>query len=251
MTPEVPMLLGVPASPGIANPDLVARLQVLLHGSAAPREEDAESVIAGTSDTAVLAALAELVPEALALQRQAGIPVELSRAGLADIGRKHAAYGVREVITWLLGIMRGDVIEVGRLQVERHPGPHGHALHIPEAGPLTPGAVSDSLQRIQALLAAENFCCTSWLLDPAPSEELPDSNIAHFARRFTILSTTGQDAAPTAGSEAAVKFVFRRPLADVYDHDLVRPTTRLEHLVASRLRSGYVWTEPTGLLINR
>lgn len=32
----------------------------------------------------------------------------------------------------------GDVIEVGRLQVERRAGAHGHALHIPETGGAKP-----------------------------------------------------------------------------------------------------------------
>lgn len=195
----------------------------------------------------VLAALRALMPAARERQRALGIPDDVIEDTLRDVDRKHADYGAHTEVPWLMQILRGDVIELGRLQVERVRGAQGHGLHIPASGPLTPEAVDDSLRRIRALVGDATLVCTSWLLDPVLVEELPESNMAAFARRFEL---TGPVERSDAGSAAAAKFVFRRPLAEVLDPAVVTPVTRLERLVTSRLRAGLGWAEARGVLVD-
>lgn len=194
--------------------------------------------------TALIAALGALVPAARERHRHEGIPAAVTAATLRDIGRKHDLYGAASVLEWMLGLLRGDVVEVGRLQVERRPGRRGHALHVPESGPLSPLAVDEALDRARRLTGATAFSCESWLLDPALRVELPGSNIAAFAARFDLVEGLGPS---PAASEDAAKFVFRRPAAEVQAGG-VTPRTRLEHLVATRLRSGAEWSAPLGIL---
>lgn len=234
-------LLGLPEPSRPADAVLAARFRRIL--AAADPDTDVTPVPPAEE---IVPALVEVVPDALARHRRERIPEHITRASLLDVGRKHRLYGAASVLSWLLGILRGDVVEVGRLQVERRAGPHGHALHIPETGPLDPPAVDRSLRSATALTNAHTFSCTSWLLEPVLREELPGSNIAAFASRFRIVSTPEPD---DAASEAVCKFVFRRPLREVLDPRLVTPRSRLEVVVAGRLRAGIPWSEPTGTLV--
>ncbi|WP_344779188.1 hypothetical protein, partial [Microbacterium marinilacus] len=184
----------------------------------------------------------------LARHRSEGIAEDVTRDTLADVGRKHARYGAAAVLPWLLSLLRGDVVSAGRLQVERRAGADGHALHVPETGPLHPEAVDAALDRARALTGADGFSCTSWLLDPVLREQLPETNIARFAERFRLVR---EAADPEAGSRSAAQFVFVRPLSEVLDPAVVVPVTRLERLVALRLRDGSGWREPVGVLTPR
>jgi hypothetical protein len=235
-------LLGLDGSFAPADPVVLARYRDLLERDRPPTEEE----LGAPTAPVLLPVLVALIPGALARHAREGIPEDVTRAGLQDVGRKHRLYGVETVVSWLVGILRADVVEVGRLQVDRRAGGHGHALHIPETGPLTPASVDDALRRAAGLTGSRRFSCTSWLLDPAIGERLPDSNLAAFAARFLLLQTG--DPGDVAASEAACKFVFRRSLDEVLDPALVAPRTRLERLVADRLRSGAQWREPIGVL---
>jgi hypothetical protein len=231
-------LLDVPPVAAAAPRDLVAQLRTGL--------TDRETTVAvdDSTDEQVLAAFAEVVPDAQAHQRALGIPPEVTAGTLRDVRTKHRSFGARTEVPWLLRILRGDVLSMGRLQVERRPGPRGFALHIPALGPLASDAVDASLAHAHALLGADRFTCTSWLLDPALSAALPDTNMAAFARRFTLDPAT--TASTEAGTLSAAKFVFQRPVVEVMDPDRVTPHTRLERLVVQRLRDGGGWAEPTG-----
>ncbi|WP_295782632.1 acyltransferase domain-containing protein [uncultured Microbacterium sp.] len=232
---------------GASRTDVAAPTALLERLRAALHDRDAEVTADSATEGEVVAALATLVPDALAMHGALGIPPDVTAATLVDVGEKHRVYGARHELPWLLGILRGDVLSVGRLQVERRPGATGaHGLHLPRTGPLWPHAVDTSLARAHQLLGATRFTCTSWLLEPVLAEALPDTNIAAFARRFALDPAT---TAPTeAGARSAAKFVFTSSLDVVRDPARVSPKTRLERLVAQRLRSDAGWAEPTGVL---
>lgn len=233
-------ILGLPEPPGPADAALVRRLRRLIVASGPLPDELGISADGG----ALAAALTAVAGDARARHRELGVDESVSRATLQDVGRKHVLYGAASVLPWILAILRADVVELGRLQVERERGRHGHALHIPETGPLAPAAVEAALAQAREFTGAIDFSCESWLLDPGLGESLPGSNIAAFAARFDLI-VPGLPSA--AASEDAAKFVFRRPLAEVRTPGLVTPQTRLEDLVLTRLRSGD-WTAPTGVL---
>lgn len=235
-------LLGVPSPPAPADDAVVGAFRDLIAGTD-PLPGDADLPKLRSDD--ILSALVAVVPDALARHRRTGIPAPMTRATLLDVGRKHRLYGADTVLPWLLTLLRGDVVDVGRLQVERVQGEHGFGLHVPEKGPLLPADVDASLGAATELTGATRFSCTSWLLDPVVQTELPASNIAAFAKRFDLASAA--EATP-AGSAAVCRFVFRRPVADVLDCALVVPRSRLELLVAGRLCRGDGWAEPTGIL---
>jgi hypothetical protein len=234
------ILLGLDETPGAPDPAVVDLFREMI-ARGAPPYDVAEAHDAAT----IVPALIAVAPDALSRHRRELVPHEVTLASLRDVGRKHRLYGAHTVLPWVLGVMRADVVEVGRLQVERHPGAQGYPLHVPETGPLTPASVDASLRRARALTGSRRFSCTSWLLDPAIAQEMPRSNIAAFAARFEVIGA-GEPGA--AASEAVCKFVFRRPLDEVLDPRVVEPQSRLERLVAARLRSGARWTEPVGAL---
>ena len=227
-----------------ASSSLVASSRDLLWQPRWPDDAALRSLVAyGDDDLA--AALAALEADAAELHRRAGIPADITRETLLDVGRKHELYGARAVLPWLLGLMRADVIQFGRLQVERLPDERGHGLHIPETGPLEPSVVDRSLGRIRAFTGPQQLHCTSWLLDPAVSKDLPGSNLASFAGRFMIVDG-GEDS--DSGNRSVAKFVFRTSYEAVLAEGGVTPRTGLERRVVERLRSGYRWSEPTGVI---
>ena len=191
-----------------------------------------------------LAALADLDDEVARRHRELGLSPSTSRETLADIPRKLAAYPSAIDVGWLLGIARADVVALGRLQFERTAAPDGRAVHVPEDGPLDPAAVDASLARAVAFFGGGALTCTTWLLDPLLADVVPGSNLDAFARRFSL----GPVVRDAEGDRVVAKFVFRRPLAEVLDPDLVQPRTRVERCVAARLRAGGHWSEPRGTL---
>lgn len=228
---------------GAPDEKLVARLRSLLG-----RPDDVEHPLdVGAPSADVARALIELVPDALAHHRAAGIPLPVTVETLADVGRKHRLYGAAAVTAWMLELLRGDVVSVGRLQVSMRDVPPGHRLHIPETGPLRPDDVDAALRRAREITGASTFACTSWLLDPRLREALPGSNIVAFASRFRIVDDV---AGSSAASDDAARFVFRRSVADVIDPALP-VSSRLERVVADTLRAGHDWRMPTGVVTVR
>jgi hypothetical protein len=190
------------------------------------------------------AALVAVVPDALERHRALGVAEDVTAATLADVGGKIDAYGSTVDVPWLVGLLRGEVLALGRLQYEREATDEGRAIHIPEGGSLRPELVDASLAEARALFGDGTMICTSWLLDPTLLQLPETSNIVAFARRFDVEPTDpGHE-----GDEAAAKFVFRRPLAEVLDPAVVIPRTTLERLVADHLRAGNHWSEPKGTL---
>lgn len=236
-------LLGLGESTGRVDRRLQAQVRTMIEADQAADPLDATL-------TQLLPVLHDLVPLALARHRALGVSPQVTRQTLQDVGRKARLYGPDLPLDWLVGLLRADVVALGRLQFSRLSGPSGHDVHVPETGPLLPGLVDESLRRAVAELGATAFTCESWLLDPFVADELPEgSNLVRFARRFTVPETarpTGP--APTRADAEVARFVFRRPLTDVLDPARVTPRTTLERLVVRRLRAGEHWTEPRGTM---
>jgi hypothetical protein len=206
------------------------------------------------------------LPHTRAYHRERGIPADVSRRTLADLGRNMAVHRRRhgraglQAPWWLIHHFRGELYQLGRLQFERarlgqrtgtrlaaaglDTGPDSLCLnlHIPDfQGPLSPAAVERSLS-----LAREFFplhfpreryrvaTCHSWLLDTQLSEYLPeDSNIVRFQKRFRVFR---EDKEP-ADTEP-VQFVFGDPELPI--EGLPRRTA-VERAVGDHLRAGGHW----------
>ena len=205
-------------------------------------------------------------PHTLAHHRERGIPAEITRRTLADLGRhlavhrrRHGRPGVQSP-RWLSLHFRGELYQLGRLQFERArhgqrsapvvaaagleaaPGTPCLNLHIPDFhGPLTPLSCDRSLVLAREFFARhfpeENpvaVLCHSWLLDPQLRRYLPaDSNIVRFQDRFRAAR---EDSGP-ADTEP-VQFVFGDP--DLPVADLPRRTS-VERAVGDHLRAGGHW----------
>lgn len=136
-----------------------------------------------------------LVDVARNYHRDHGVPDDVSWTTLADLGRNLAVdrrmrgEGWPVMQAWLTLHARGGIYELGRLQHQR--GDSEISLHIPDAGPLSPDAVTASLDEGRAFFPRHfpgerytAFACGSWLLDPQLREYLPaDSNIIRFQDR--------------------------------------------------------------------
>ncbi len=195
-------------------------------------------------------ALADVV---MAYHRAHGIADSVSWATLADLGRNLAidrrmhGEGWPVMQSWLTLHARGGVYELGRLQHERG---DTIGLHIPEAGPLTPAAVSASLDQARAFFPRHfpgehytAFSCGSWLLDPQLLEYLPaDSNIAHFQQRFEL-----EPYEQPEGIDADVevrRFVFRSLSTPL---DELPRRTALQRAVLDHWKAGRHWYWRRGL----
>lgn len=168
---------------------------------------------------------AAALPAARAFHADRGVPDEVSWATLADLGRHeaihrrmHGTTGV-DVPSWMLGHLRGLLLEVGGLQyapyrvggpgspdpwygpsdeasrrVGLRPGDMSVGLHIPTGAALDDGAVTASLTRAAQLLDVafpaphrRVLTCSSWLLDDQLAGLLgADSRIVGFARSWTL-----------------------------------------------------------------
>lgn len=196
---------------------------------------------------------------------QRGVPDEVSWATLSDLGRNLARdrllFGDRGLMTsgWLTLHFRGAIYELGRLQYNRmtvraahvagafREGEPAVGVHIPESGPLTPGACEESLRHAREFFPrhfpetpTRLAICTSWLLDPQLAEYLaPDSNIVRFQRRFTLVGE-GYD-----GTADVLRFVFHRIGPEI--DDLPQRTT-LGRAIVAHLRAGKKWRNRTGWL---
>ncbi|SBT66015.1 hypothetical protein GA0070622_3032 [Micromonospora sediminicola] len=179
--------------------------------------------------------------------RDHGVPDAVSWATLADLGRNLAVdrrmdgEGWPVMQSWLTLHTRGGLYELGRLQHQRG---ETIGLHIPDAGPLTPQAVTASLDEARAFFPRHfpdepytEFSCGSWLLDPQLREYLPDdSNIIRFQRRFALEPYEEQEGLD--GDVEVLRFVFRT-LSTPLD-ELPRRTV-LQRAVVDHLRAGRHW----------
>jgi hypothetical protein len=209
------------------------------------------------------------LPRTRAYHRERGVPADVSRRTLADLGRNMAFHRRRrgsggvEVPQWLTRHFRGELYQLGRLQFERArlgqrtgravaaaglnpaPGEPCLNLHIPDFhGALSPAACDRSLELAREFFARhfprERYrvaVCHSWLLDPQLKRHLdPDSNIVRFQGRFEPGRDPGEE--PEPADTEPVRFVFGDP--DLPVAGLPRRTS-VERAVGDHLRAGGHW----------
>jgi len=223
------------------------------------------------------------LPTAREYHRGHGVPAEVTRATMADLGRHVAIhrrmYGSTGVDApgWMTLHLRGLLYECGRLQYEparwRLPGDAGElelkraydavigaggpradepvlSVHIPEGGQLSPDDVDRSLRAAEEFFGrsfpepSRGFAvCTSWLLD----EQL----CAYLSEQSNILQFQRRfRLAPlwVNGDRDVLTFVFRRPDADPCHLPDVPQGSRLERAVVAHLRGGSHWRVRAGWL---
>lgn len=223
------------------------------------------------------------LPHVRAYHRQLGVPDEVSRLTLTELGRNLAVHRGRHgdgglaSAHWLMFTFRGAVHHLGRLQFQRarldflRPEVRSQviasaeadgvgltddeptlAVHIPTfCGPMTPQACDDAFGRATSYFARhfpdEPYriaTCGSWLLDDQLAEYLPaDANILAFQRRFTIAH---QPEGSDRTDEDILRFVFGRSDPDRLD-DLA-PRTTLERAIVEHLKAGRHWRGGVGWL---
>jgi hypothetical protein len=206
------------------------------------------------------------LPHIRSYHRQHGIPDDISRRTLADLGRNMAVHRRRRgtgglLVPWWIKLhFRGEIYQLGRLQFQRAtlgdrtgravaaaalplgPGDPSLNLHIPDfSGPMSPTACDESIARALEFFPrhfpAESYTvatCDSWLLDPQLGEYLPESsNIIHFQRRF-------QPGYPVTenGDTRPISFVFGDPGLPL---DTLPRRTALERAIVDHLRAGRHW----------
>ena len=208
-------------------------------------------------ETVWIEALLRFAPVVHAYHLDLGISPDVSAASLADLGlqlrinrRVHGRFGL-DTWAWLTLHMAGNLFRLGRLQFHLVPA-GGHlvpaggqgsewvlGVHIPEDGGLSPDLVDASFDEAKWFFPrhfpdkpARKATCDSWMLDPYLVERLPQSNIASFARRFTLDRCTD---APTD----AIYFTFRQRGLDALDK-LPRETS-LQRVVLERIDDGGTW----------
>jgi hypothetical protein len=214
------------------------------------------------------------------------VPEHISWEAMNDLARHmelhrriHGSTGV-DAPWWLTLCLRGELFELGRLQYHRlrlgfgdglglwYPwdeaeargsgwrrGDHCLGVHIPESGPLTPGACEESFSRARDLFPRafplpdgqqrRLATCFSWLLDDQLASWLaPQSNIVQFQRRFELVPGRVE------ADDEVVTFVFRRPVAKGgVDSDILASLpqeTALERAVVAHVRAGGHWYERSG-----
>ncbi|MFG1677500.1 acyltransferase domain-containing protein [Micromonospora sp. NPDC049282] len=189
-------------------------------------------------------ALVDVVRE---YHRDHGIDDDVSWTTLADLGRnlvvdrRMGGEGWPVMQSWLTLHARGGLYELGRLQYQRG---ETIGLHIPEAGPMTPGAVDASLDAARAFFPRHfpderhtDFSCGSWLLDPQLREYLPEeSNIVRFQRRFTL--EPYQEPEGIDADVEVLRFVFRSLTTPL---DRLPRSTVLQRAVVDHLTAGRHW----------
>jgi hypothetical protein len=211
-----------------------------------------------------------MLPHVRAFHARRGIPADVTRATLADVGRsvavnrfRHGVAGVRPPV-WLTLHVTGALYQLGRLQFERacagtrtsaalrdagiptHRGDPVLAVHIPGFyGRLTPDACADAFARAREFFPRhfpderyEIAVCRSWLLDAQLADYLPaESNIVAFQRLFH------QSYLPDDDDEDIMWFVFGNigtPLNE-------RPRrTALQRAVLDHLAAGKHWRGGAG-----
>jgi hypothetical protein len=191
------------------------------------------------------------VPAARSLGASLGLRADVVDSTLADVDRKLRTYADSEDIrSWVDGVLRFEVVQLGRLQFAREPDPAGRAIHIPELGPLTPSSVDEALVLARDMFGPGTYTCESWMLDPAVDDLPTTSNVRAFRARFTVpdqAPSVAPGVSGTPGDRAVAKFVFGRSYEDVLALP-AGPMSSLRTLVHTRLVGGYHWSEPLGTL---
>lgn len=217
-----------------------------------------------------------VAPATAAFLRRKGAFEPVVRASLGDLAR-HAAIHRRvhgltgiEADWWGAVCLRGELVELGRLQYTSfsvvgddddpedaaarslgyRTGEECLAVHIPEAGPLLPALVDESLATAGRFFSVREAgggrpliaTCRSWLLDPQLAEYLPeDSNIIGFQRRFHLLPGS------EPGDHDVLEFVFRLDAgAAAVDLGSLPQRTTMERAAVDHLRAGRQWARRTG-----
>jgi hypothetical protein len=212
-----------------------------------------------------------------------GIADAISRETLVDLGRHVRLNRLRSGFTglatqgWMSLHFRGGLFALGRLQFAPYrlrTNMHGPlfwydddaaaplasgfrrgdpalGLHIPESGPMTPAACTESFVAAQRFFR-QHFpefddavvTCTSWLLDDQLLEYLPaNSNISQFLRRFALVPGWRDS------DESVFHFVHHFPYGGKPDSIDELPTgTTLERAIVQHLRQGGHWRLRTGWL---
>lgn len=192
------------------------------------------------------------------------IPNAIAQDSLADFGRNlainrrvHGRFGM-DTYKWLTHTFAGRLFGLGRLQFLIHqpsaniPGVAAGdwilGIHIPENGPLTVKAVTESIASAKPFfdthfperpVTVAN--CESWLLDPYLSEHIDaQSNIARFAALFTPYG------APRDEPTDAVYFTFRT--RDMTQLGSLPRATALQRVVLERIDDGGSWQLGFGYL---
>ncbi|MET7702756.1 acyltransferase domain-containing protein [Streptomyces sp. NPDC005485] len=254
-------------------------VEELVRGMGAPGEFDERSRLAERL-TAAPAALGRYFPAYVfvaalpyirAHHLDRGIPGDISRHTLADLGRNMAAHRRRHgrggvlAPQWLTLHFRGELYQLGRLQFQRvrlderavselaavgldaTPGTPCLSLHIADfRGPLSPAACDRSLALAREFFPRhypqerhETAVCHSWLLDPQLKRYLPaDSNIVRFQERFRLTHASPDDQGREPADTEPVRFVFADP--DLPVETLPRRTA-VERAVGDHLRAGGHW----------
>ena len=206
-----------------------------------------------------VAAVREAAPAVGSWMRARQIPPNIVEATLADVDRhlrlhrEHTGQVGFDAPWWMTEVLSGSFFQLGRLQFalgrlragEDPPPRIGGSwlldVHIPEAGPLTPGAVAASFEAAGPFFTqyfpgqpVDTAVCASWLLDPYLAQHLaPTSNIVQFQRLFIPYGEMRDDELD------ALYFTFgTRNLGDL--PKLPRASS-LQRLVLDRLESGQRW----------
>jgi hypothetical protein len=188
-------------------------------------------------------------PEVASFHASRGIPANITAATLTELGQQawvhRLTYGEFGLHTynWLTVTWSGALYWLGRLQFNLHLDEADDsadwelATHIPRTGPLTPESVDASFAAATAFFVSHfpdyptrTFHCSSWMLDPALSELLPGSNLAHFQRRWTLYGD------PEPADEDVLFFVFNR--RGPVDLDSLPTDTTLRRVIVERLKAG-------------
>ena len=200
-----------------------------------------------------LLTLVVAAPEVAEWHARRGIPADISATSLSDLGQQvwvhRMTFGTFGVHThdWLTIAWSGALYWLGRLQFNLQPEGDGWVLstHIPRTGPLTPESVDHSFATATRFFATyfpdyptRDFICSSWLLDPALTAALPDSNLAAFQRRWQL---TGEG---YPGDADVLFFVFSR--RGTVELDSLPRDTALRRAVVDRLTAGQGWLSLTG-----
>ncbi|MFG3285940.1 acyltransferase domain-containing protein [Streptomyces sp. NPDC048111] len=218
----------------------------------------------------VLVAVAAL-PSTRAYHQERGIPDDVARRTLADLGRHIALHhrrhgnGGLSVPAWLRLHLRGEIYQLGRLQFQRSrlggrtsremraagldaaQGERCLDVHVPDfQGPLTPEACADSIDRARAFFARhfpeERYrvaACHSWLLDPQLRDHLPaTSNILRFQDLFRTGRAEGRPAEDEPADSEPIGFVFGDPERAP---EQLPQRTSLERAVVGHLMDGGHW----------
>jgi hypothetical protein len=261
--PECRRLLTDPASAPGGLPAVHEAVSLLREALGAPIADEPPDI--DLEPLTAIAALLAFAPEIARWHAEHGVPEAVSRATLADVGRQlalhrreHGRFGL-DPVWWLTFHLSGALFALGRLQFLLQGPPPAYRrtlgdeewtldIHIPATGPLLPSAVDESLAAARTFFA-ERFpdrpvrvgTCNSWLLDPYLIAHLPESNIAHFARRFTLVGE------PFDMPDDAVHYTFRT--RDMDHLDALPRETSLQRTVLERIDAGGTWQAARGYLV--